>query len=171
MPLLSRRELLARSGLGVGSLALAALLADEGRLHAADGSALDPKKLTGKAKSLILLFMGGGPSQVDTFDPKPLLTKLDGKEVPTSIAKGIPKIARAPLTGLFASPYSFAKHGKSGLEVSELYPHLGAQIDDVCLIRSMKHDSPIHAPAEYIKTVLSARPVPTPAGALREGMP
>ena len=148
----SRRQMFARSAVGVGSLALAALLADQRRLRAADGSLLDPKKLKGKAKALILLFMGGGPSQVDTFDPKPLLTKLDGKAVPESIAKDIPKVARAPLTGLFGSPYKFTKRGKCGLEVSELYPHVGACIDDVCVIRSMKHDSPIHAPAEYIAT-------------------
>ena len=102
--------------------------------RARDGSPLDPAKLTGKAKSLILLFMGGGPSQVDTFDPKPLLTKLDGKAVPESIAKDIPRIARAPLTGLFASPYKFAKYGKSGIEVSELFPHVGGMIDDICVL-------------------------------------
>jgi hypothetical protein len=152
LPFLSRREMLARSGLGVGSLALAALLADGRRLTAADGTPIDPKALTGKAKSLILLFMGGGPSQVDTFDPKPLLTKLDGKSVPESIAKGIPKVARAPHTGLFASPYTFTPRGKCGLPVAELYPHVGGCIDDICVIRGMKHDSPIHAPAEYVAT-------------------
>jgi hypothetical protein len=153
--------MLARSGLGVGSLALATLLVDERRLTAADGSALDPKKLAGKAKALILLFMGGGPSQVDTFDPKPLLTKLDGKSVPESIAKNIPRVARAPLTGLFGSPYSFKKYGKSGLPVSDLFPHVGGCIDDICVIRGMKHDSPIHAPAEYIAatgTLIGDRP-------------
>ncbi len=129
--------MLLRSGLGVGSLALLTLLADEGRLCAADGTFIDTKKLKGKAKSVILLFMGGGPSQVDTFDPKPLLTKLNGKEVPESIAKDIPKIARAPLTGLFGSPYSFEKHGECGLEVSEIYPHVAKCIDDICIIRSM----------------------------------
>jgi hypothetical protein len=144
--------MLAHSGLGVGTLALATLLADERRLCAADGSLLDPKKLDGKAKSLIVLFMGGGPSQVDTFDPKPLLTKLNGQSVPESIAKDIPRIARAPLTGLFGSPYAFKKYGKCGLPVSELFPHVAARIDDICVIRSMKHDSPIHAPAEYIAT-------------------
>jgi hypothetical protein len=144
--------MLTRSGLGAGSLALSALLCEERRLRAVDGALLDPKKLTGRAKALIVLFMGGGPSQVDTFDPKPLLTKLDGKEVPESIAKGIPRIARAPLTGLFGSPYKFAKAGRCGLEVSELYPHVAGCIDDVCVIRGMKHDSPIHAPAEYIAT-------------------
>ena len=153
MPLLplSRREWLARTGMGVGSLALAALLADERRLYAADETPLDSAKLKGKAKSLILLFMGGGPSQVDTFDPKPLLTKLDGKAVPESIAKDIPKIARAPLTGLFGSPYKFAKYGKCGIEVSELFPHVGDDRRHL-RVRSCKHDSPIHAPAEYIAT-------------------
>jgi hypothetical protein len=144
--------MLARSGLGVGTLALAGLLADEGRLVAGDGSFLDSKKLNGKAKSLILLFIGGGPSQVDTFDPKPLLKKLDGKPVPDEIAKGIPRVARAPLTGLFPSPYAFKKYGQSGLPVSDLFPQVGSCVDDICVIRSCKHDSPIHAPAEYIMT-------------------
>ena len=153
---LSRREMLARSGLGVGSVALAALLADERRLCGADGTPLDPAKLNGKAKALILLFMGGGPSQVDTFDPKPLLSKLDGRAVPQSIARGIPKVARAPLTGLLGSPYKFTNRGRSGLPVSELYPHVGGCIDDLCVIRSMRHDSPIHAPAEYIATTGTA---------------
>lgn len=152
VPTPSRRELLARSGMGVGSLALAALLADERHLRAAGGTPIDPAKLTGKAKALILLFMGGGPSQVDTFDPKPLLTKLDRKDVPADIARGIPKVARAPLTGLFGSPYKFKQYGKSGTPVSELFPHVGAAIDDICVVRSCKHDSPIHAPAEYIAT-------------------
>src|SRR6187549_1025429 len=140
-PLWSRREMLARCGLGVGSLALTALLADEGRLRAADGTPLDPRKLTGKAKALILLFMGGGPSQVDTFDPKPELTKLDGKDVPDSIARGIPRIARAPLVGLSASPYKFKKYGQSGIEVSELFPEVARHVDEMCILRSCKHDS------------------------------
>jgi hypothetical protein len=150
--MLSRRTMLTRSAMGVGSLALATLFADERQLRAEDGTLLDPKQLNGKAKSLILLFMGGAPSQVDTFDPKPLLTKLNGQSVPESIAKDIPRIARAPLTGLFGSPYSFKSYGKSGLPVSEIFPHVGSCIDDICVIRSMKHDSPIHAPAEYIAT-------------------
>src|SRR5262249_44736210 len=99
---------------------------------------------------VISLFMGGGPSQVDTFDPKPLLGKLHGKEVPSSIAKGIPRIARAPLENLFGSPYSFSRHRESGIEVSSLFPEVARPRDDPCVIGSMKHDSPIHAPAEYI---------------------
>src|SRR5918998_251329 len=122
----SRRDFLRHCGFGAGSVALAALLADEGRVCAADGTPLDPKKLTGPAKSLIVLFMGGGPSQVDTFDPKPLLNTLDGQAVPESIARGIPRVARAPLTGLFGSPYQFPRRGQSGIPVSELFPHVGA---------------------------------------------
>src|SRR6516165_146380 len=106
---LSRRDMLRRSCLGFGSLALTALLAEEGRLFAQtdDGpgeGTLIGKKLDGKAKSVIFLFMGGGPSHVDTWDPKPELTKLDKQDVPESIAKNVPRIARSPLKGLFASP-------------------------------------------------------------------
>ena len=146
----SRREMLRRAGLGLGTLGLVGLLADEGRLCAEDGSPIDPKKLDGKAKSVILLFMGGGPSQVDTFDPKPELAKLNGKDVPPSIARDIPRIARAPLANLYASPYRFIPHGQSGLPVSELFPEVSRCIDDICVLRSCKHDSPIHAPAEYL---------------------
>src|SRR5262245_4440060 len=108
---LNRREMLARVGQGFGTLALAGLLADE-RLLADDGGLVVPDA-NAKAKRVIFLFMGGGPSQVDTFDPKPLLKKLDGKAVPDSIAAGIPKIARSRLSHLFASPYRFTRHGQS----------------------------------------------------------
>jgi len=152
-PSLSRRQMLQRSCLGFGSLALTALLADEGRLSADDSTGdgtLDPKSLKGKAKNVIFLFMGGGPSQVDTWDPKPELAKLDKQDVPESIAQGVPRIARSPLKGLFASPYKFKKQGESGLEVSELFPELGKRVDDLCILRSCRHGTPIHAPAEYM---------------------
>jgi hypothetical protein len=144
--------MLRRAGLGFGGLALTSLLADEGRVLAADGSPLDTTKLNGKARSAILLFMGGGPSQVDTWDPKPELTRLHGKDVPESIARDIPRIARAPLSGLFASPYKFTKQGKSGLPVSELFRETGRLVDDLCILRGCRHESPIHAPAEYLAT-------------------
>jgi hypothetical protein len=103
-----------------------------------------------RAKSVIFLFMGGGPSQVDTWDPKPELAGLHGKDVPPSIARDIPRIARAPLNNLLASPYKFARHGESGIEVSELYPHVARHVDDLCVLRSCRHGTPIHAPAEYM---------------------
>ena len=145
-PNLTRREMLARAGCGFGLLALSDLLAaedDRPALRLREGA---------KAKSVIFLFMGGGPSQVDTFDPKPLLSRLHGHDVPPSIAQGIPRIARAPLNNLFGSPYRFARRGQSGIPVSEIFPHVGACVDDLCVLRSCRHDSPIHAPAEYLAT-------------------
>jgi hypothetical protein len=142
-PLLSRREVLRRAGAGFGSLALAGILAREAK-------AGDLPHFKPRAKSVIFLFMGGGPSQVDTFDPKPVLKQLHGKEVPPSIAKDIPRIARAPLENLLGSPYGFSKHGESGIQISSLFPELARHADELCVIRSMKHDNPIHAPAEYI---------------------
>lgn len=149
---LSRRQMLQGAGLGVGSLALNLLLAEEQRLSADADHLLDPARLKGKAKHVIFLFMSGGPSQVDTFDPKPELAKLHGKDVPESIAKGIPRIARAPLNNLYASPYPFTPCGKSGLPVSSLFPEVGKQADSLCVLRSCRHNSPIHAPAEYMTT-------------------
>lgn len=154
-PVTSRREMLRRAGMGFGSLALAGLMARDGLLAAEEASSkssapLPPPHFPPTAKSVIFLFMGGGPSQVDTFDPKPLLGQLDGQQVPESIAKNIPRIARAPLVNLFGSPYKFARHGESGTEISELFPRVSRHADRLCVIRSMKHDSPIHAPAEYM---------------------
>src|SRR5436305_1324122 len=119
-PMLNRREMLRRAGVGFGSLALTSLLLEDGFLSAANE--LDDRPLlpnfAGKAKSVIFLFMGGGPSQVDTWDPKPELAKWNGKDVPESIAKEVPRIARSPLKNLYASPYSFTSRGRSGLPVS-----------------------------------------------------
>ena len=155
-PMLSRREMLQRAGMGFGALALACLMREDGLLAGAEptadngsGQGLRP---TGKTRSIIFLFMGGGPSQVDTWDPKPLLTRLNGQNVPESIARHVPRIARAPLTGLYGSPYRFTRHGRSGLPVSELFPEIAKHVDDLCVLRSCRHNSPIHAPAEYLAT-------------------
>lgn len=153
-PPLSRREMLQRVGLGFGWLALTQLLREDGLSAAQHGRADDGLGLpaNGKAKSVIFLFMGGGPSQVDTWDPKPLLSRLDGQDVPASIARGIPNIVRTPLTGLFGSPFRFTRRGQSGLPVSELFPKVGRHVDDLCVLRSCRHETPIHAPAEYLAT-------------------
>ena len=153
-PLVNRREVLQRAGLGFGTLALAHLLAEDGLLSAAEEKpdTFPLKPVGGKARSVIFLFMGGGPSHVDTFDPKPELRKLNGKDVPQSIAADIPRVARARLRNLFASPYQFARCGRSGIAVSEIFPEIGKRIDDICVLRGCHHDSPIHAPAEYIAT-------------------
>src|SRR5262245_49647845 len=112
-PLLSRRDMLRRAGMGFGLLALADLLCQESRATEPRGDDAPLLRSNGPAKSVIFLFIGGGPSQVDTFDPKPLLNRLSGGDVPESIARDIPRIARSPLTNLFASPYRFRKHGQS----------------------------------------------------------
>ncbi len=151
-PVLSRRDLLRRAGMGFGTLALIDLLRRDGLLAAEGGKPAPKAAAKGTAKSVIFLFMGGGPSQVDTWDPKPELTTLDGKDVPDSIARDVPRVVRARLNGLFASPYRFRRMGQSGLPVSELFPETGKMVDDICVLRSCRHDSPIHAPAEYIAT-------------------
>src|SRR5262245_5212847 len=99
MHLISRRDFLRQTGFGLSSIALTTLLADDSRLVAGGGK-IDASKLKGPAKNVILLFMGGGPSQVDTWDPKPELAKLQGKKVPDSVAKLVPRIARSRLDNL-----------------------------------------------------------------------
>jgi hypothetical protein len=168
-PLLNRRDMLRRAGAGFGGLAFAALWYEEERrrLQAAEqrtGATMSAEnagmrranRTGGRAKNVIFLFMGGGPSQVDTFDPKPELEKLGGKGVPESIAKGIPKIPRAHLTNVYASPFKFKQYGQSGLAVSDMFPLTAHHADELCVLRSMMHDSPIHTPAEYIATTGSS---------------
>jgi hypothetical protein len=124
-------------GNGFGTLALAGMLAEQ---CAADSSsnplAVKPSHFKPRAKRVIFLFMPGGPSQVDTFDPKPRLTKDNGKPAP--------KLYLNQQRNLLASPWKFQKHGRSGLEVSELFPRVGSCIDDLCVVRSMTADDVNH---------------------------
>lgn len=94
--------------------------------------------------------MSGGPSQVDTFDPKPQLAKFAGQDVPDSIASNVPQIKRAGLRNLMASPWSFQQHGESGIPVSELMPEVAKHGDDLCIIRSLNHRNPVHGPGECV---------------------
>jgi hypothetical protein len=151
-PVLSRRDMLRRAGLGFGTLALAGILREEGLLEGEARAAAAPGLAPGRAKAVVFLFMGGGPSQVDTFDPKPELARLAGRPVPDSIARTVPRVARARLTNLFPSPYRFIRQGRSGLPVSALFPEVGKLADDLCILRGCRHDSPIHAPAEFLTT-------------------
>ncbi|MBY0229683.1 MAG: DUF1501 domain-containing protein [Gemmataceae bacterium] len=142
----SRREMLASAGTGFGLLALADLLAAE-RASAppgagAPGSFRKPH-FAPKAKRVIFLYMPGGPSHVDLFDPKPKLREMDGKPLP--FAK--PRLERTKTGNLLASPWKFRKHGKSGIEVSELLPRVAGCIDDLCVIRSMHADNINHTGA------------------------
>jgi hypothetical protein len=146
---LSRRDMLARCGVGMGLLGLTQLLGDAGllspRAKAADGlNPLTPKKphFPAKAKRVIHIFANGGPSQVDTFDPKPALEKYAGKSLPGTNLRTERRTGAA-----FPSPFKFKKYGRSGLEVSELFAHTAAHADDICVIRSMHADVPNHEPS------------------------
>ncbi len=158
---LTRREMLCRSGTGFGALALAGLMSQLGltgpsaAAPATNLNPLAPKQphFPAKAKRVIHLFMNGGPSHVDTFDPKPLLDKYAGKEVPRNL-KTERKTGAA-----FPSPYKFQKHGQSGVEVSELFPHVARCIDDVCVIRSMHADVPNHEPSLMLMNCGEARQI------------
>jgi hypothetical protein len=142
-PLPSRRDLLRRSGAGFGSLALAALLAKEATsaptpVPETTINSLSPRlpHFKARAKRVIFLFMPGGPSQVDTFDPKPRLALDNGKPSP--------KPYLGQTRNLLGSPWKFSKFGQSGLEVSELFPEVGACADHLCVIRSMVADDVNH---------------------------
>jgi hypothetical protein len=129
----SRRDALFRIGCGLGGIGLASLLKHENLLAAEPaGYTLDPKQphFAPHAKSVIFIFLGGGPSHHDMFDPKPELQRFHGKSLPVSDVPGTKHIA-------FASPFKFSKHGQSGIEMSELVPNIGSVADDLCLIRSM----------------------------------
>jgi hypothetical protein len=145
---ISRREALARTLAGVGGIALATLLQRDAFASTAGPGSYDlsPKKphFAPKAKSVISIFMAGGPSQMDMLDPKPLLKKYDGKEIPIKVVQR----AEGGSTKVFASPFEFKKHGESGIELSELLPHLGAVVDDITVIRSGVTDRIDHDTAQ-----------------------
>ena len=149
-PSLTRRELLARAGCGFGLLALADLLASEISAVAAGepDRATQPYAVrsphhTPRAKRVIFLYMPGGPSHVDLFDPKPRLVKDNGKPLPFEK----PKLERTKTGNLLASPWNFSRYGQSGIEVSSLLPHVASCIDDICVIRSMVADNINHSGA------------------------
>jgi len=140
---MTRRELLRRTGTGLGILGLAGVLSDAGRL-AADPGPVDPlapkpPHFRPRAKRLIHIYLNGGPSQIDTFDPKPLLAKYAGQPLPSGNLTTERKTGAA-----LPSPFKFEKHGESGIEVSELFPHVARHIDDICVVRSMYADTPNH---------------------------
>jgi hypothetical protein len=144
---LSRREILARCGTGLGTLALAAVLNDAQGSETPRSPGSDPlapkaPQFHAKAKHVVHLFMNGGPSQVDTFDPKPMLDKYHGKPIPNGNLRTERKTGAA-----MRSPYKFSKYGESGIEVSELFKKTATHIDNICVIRSMYADVPNHEPS------------------------
>lgn len=154
----TRREALCRAGMGFGALALSSLMSEAGLLASpvSNGESLNPlvprqPQFAPKAKRVIHLFMNGGPSHVDTFDPKPALTKHAGKTLPSNLP------TERKTGAAFASPFSFRKYGQSGIEVSELFAKTAECIDDICVIRSMHADVPNHEPSLMLMNCGEAR--------------
>lgn len=144
--MMTRRELLSTVGCGFGTVGLGRLLGAP-----ATGTHHAPK-----AKQVIYLFLNGGPSQVDTFDPKPALTKMHGKPSPAGNLK-----TERRTGNLLASPFTFRPYGQSGTEVSEIFPRIGSVIDEFCVIRSMHTERPNHEPSLFMLNcgaVLPGRP-------------
>lgn len=139
----NRRAFLSRSAGGIGWLAVAQLLRGETPSVRSDGLVPRRPHFVPRAKSVILLFQNGGPSQMDLFDPKPELSRRNGQAFPGSVEAHFEKEVRS----LLGSPYRFRRYGQSGTEISELLPHLGGMIDDALLIRSMRTDSVDHEQA------------------------
>jgi hypothetical protein len=154
---LTRRQMLQRTGMGLGALALGGLfpeIAGAAPMAANSVNPLLPKgpHFAPKAKRIIHLFLNGGPSQVDTFDPKPSLTKYHGQTLPGEYLKTERKTGSA-----FKSPYTFQKYGQSGIEVSEIFSNVAQNVDDMCIIRSMHADVPNHEPSLLLMNCGEAR--------------
>jgi len=139
----SRRELLAQASCGFGSVAAAALLAE----GAAPGEGQGARHHPARASAVIFLYMDGGVSQVDSFDPKPLLARDAGKN-PRDLFK-VDQTQFNAVGTLLPSPWTFARHGQSGLEVSDLFPHMAGVADELAVIRSMTSEFPEHTNANY----------------------
>ncbi len=139
----TRREFLWQVGGGFAGLALVDLLSRDGFFtRNAQAASLKQPHFPAKAKHVVFLFMNGAPSQVDTFDPKPALTKLNGTPYKGDLTVGSNS---RPVGYLMQSPFEFKRHGQSGLEISSLFPHTAKFADDICVIRSMHTDTAAHA--------------------------
>lgn len=160
----TRREILASCGGAFGTLALRGMMGTE--LQAADAAArhrqplaLQPPHSIARARAVIFLFMYGGPSHIDLFDPKPELARLQGQPLPSfrqedAFRKGSRNVA-------FPSPFQFSRHGESGVEIAETFPELSRMADDLCVIRSLHAESNNHGPALFqmqTGSLLSGRP-------------
>jgi hypothetical protein len=152
---ITRRHFLQNCGVGLGKIALAGLLTDAftGRgagLPPAATDPLAPRKphFPGRAKRVIHLFMGGAPSQLELFDYKPELAKLEGKPLPPSVIGGQRYAFIRPDAAVLGPRFKFGRHGRSGAELSEMLPHLARVADDICLVRSVRTDQFNHAPAQ-----------------------
>ena len=162
---LTRRQALSRIGGGFGAVGLAGAFAHAGLFAGttraeegvvpANPLAAKPPHFPARATRVIFLFMNGGPSHIDTFDPKPDLRKYDGQDPPESMVNPL----RKKKGGIMPSPFNFARHGQSGIEVSELFPEVATCIDDICVIRSMHTDNPNHEPSLLMMNSGNMQPI------------
>jgi hypothetical protein len=161
----TRRYFFRQCKVGLGAIALSALLG-ENRLRAADGSGADagatpfgprPAHFAARAKRVIFLFMAGGPSQLELFDWKPKLKELNGKQVPASYVEGKRFAFIGKDAKLLGTRRAFARHGRSGAEVSELLPHTASIADDLCIVKSLRTDVFNHGPAKLFVNTGSPR--------------
>jgi hypothetical protein len=145
---IARRAFLGRSAQGVGAVALASLATPRLLEAAPLRGVLEKPPLPQQAKRVIWLTMAGGPSHLETFDHKPKLAELDGKPMPESMTKGqqIAQLQGAKLT-CFGPQHDFKRFGKSGIEICDIFPHIGSVIDDICFVRSLHTDAINHDPA------------------------
>ena len=150
----ARRQFLKNAACGFGSIALADMMASDGLL-AATGPVLNPlaprkPHFAPTAKHVIFLFMEGGPSQMDLFDPKPALQKYHGQSLPASMTKDLKLAFTKPTAKVLGSPRVFTPHGQSGMMLSDYLPNLGTCADDICMVRSMYTEAFNHHPGQLM---------------------
>ena len=156
-PTRNRREFVRDAFCGFGGLALASLLRDEQARAGANPLAPRPAHIPAKARSVIFLFMAGGPSHLETFDPKPLLNKIEGQPRPAEFGEAKYQFVQRDAK-ILGTRRTFKKHGQSGIEVSDLFPQTARMVDDLAVIRSCHGDMVVHSAAQY--EVFTGRVVP-----------
>lgn len=158
----TRRHFFHECGVGVGKMALAGLLAEATRAEAADAVADPlaprPAHFPGRAKAVIQLFMAGAPSQLDLFDYKPTLAKIEGKPIPPEVIGGQRYAFIRSDAGVLGPQFSFAKHGECAAELSEMLPHLAKVVDKIAIVKSCRTDQFNHAPAQLFMNCGFAQP-------------
>ena len=151
---MTRRELLRRASNGFGTLALGSLLSQSSHsplaaaVRGSQSGPLATPHFPAKARSVLFLFMEGAVSQVDSFDHKPLLAKYHGQDAHKAMGR-IEKTQFDSIGTILKSPWQFRQHGQSGLWISDLFPHIARQADDLCVLRSMTSNFPEHTSANY----------------------
>jgi hypothetical protein len=163
---ITRRHFFHDCGIGVGKIALAGLLAEAFPAGAAAAAvdqrrsllAAKPAHYPGKARAVIQLFMAGAPSQLDMFDSKPVLARIEGQPIPPEVIGGQRYAFIRPDAAVLGPQYRFAKHGQSGAEISEALPHLAKVVDDIAIVKSCRTDQFNHAPAQIFMNCGFAQP-------------